>query len=172
MKNEKLVAILEGVIAIIFGILIAVVGVDTAVNVYFAILATVAGSLLLLFVFYLLIKAKKMPLGLTLLGGASLGLGIGLFTGYVNFGVLTNILIVVLLGGGSALTLYGIWFALKINPLYGVFTIALGASLVILTSVYLAVPEFQRTFWIIVGILIAVYGVFTVLYNAINYNKK
>ena len=163
-NNELVLNVLEGIIIIVLGILIAVCGIDATVNIYFGVLALVIGAAALGFSIYLLAKEGTMPLGITLLGGALVAIGVGLFTSYINLGVFISVLIIALLGIGSALTCYGVYFLIKVNKLGGLIQILVGVALVTLTIVYINVPEFVKYFWIIVGILIAVYGAFSVIF--------
>lgn len=167
-NNQKLTAILEGLIIVILGILVAVVGVGEAIDIYFGILTTVTGSLIAIFVLYLIFSGKKaIPLGLTLISGALLAIGIGLFCNYLTFAMLVNILIMIVLGAGAALIVYGIHFAIRVNFVYGIGTIVIGAIAVTLCALYLNVPDFAKAFWVIVGILIAIYGCLLVVMNVI-----
>ena len=163
-NNQLVINVLEGIIIIVLGILIAVCGIDATVNIYFGVLAVVLGAAAAGFSIYLLAKEGEMPLGITVLAGALIALGVGLFTGYISLGVFINILVIALLGVGAALVVYGVYFFVKVNKLGGLIQIIVGAALVTLTIVYINVPEFVKYFWIIVGILIAVYGAFSVIF--------
>ena len=163
-NNQLVINVLEGVIVIVLGILIAVCGIDATVNIYFGVLAVVLGTAAAVFSVYLLAKEGKMPMGITLLAGALIALGVGLFTGYISLGVFINILVIALLGIGAALVCYGVYFLAKVNKVGGLVQIIVGAALVTLTVVYITVPDFAKYFWIIVGILIAVYGAFSVIF--------
>lgn len=167
-NNQLVVNVLEGIIIIVLGILIAVCGIDTTVNIYFGVLALVIGVAAGIFAIYLLSKEGVMPLGITLLSGALIAIGIGLFANYISFGVFINLLILVLLGAGTALIVHGIYFLAKVNKLGGVIQIIVGAALVTLTALYINVPDFVKAFWIIVGILIAIYGAFSIIYAVAN----
>ena len=172
MKNEQVANILEGAIIVVLGVLIAVVGIGQAVDIYFGVLFTAVGGLLALFLLYLAIKDKLLPIGLTLISGASLAVGIALFTHYLSFAMLVNILIMVVLGIGGALMFYGLWFAVKKNVPYGVVTLVIGAGIVTLVALYLNIPDFAKAFWIIVGILVALYGALLIVYNLVNKPSK
>ena len=167
-NNQLVINVLEGIIIIVLGILIAVCGIDATVNIYFGVLAIVLGAAAAGFSIYLLVKEGAMPLGITLLSGALIALGVSLFTGYVSLGVFISILVITLLGVGAALVVYGVYFLVKVNKLGGLIQIIVGAALVALTVVYITVPDFAKYFWIIVGILIAVYGAFSVIFAIVN----
>ena len=174
MKNQQVANILEGAIIVVLGVLIAVVGIGQTVDIYFGVLFTAVGGLLALFLLYCLIKDKFLPIGLTLISGASLAVGIALFTHYISFAMLVNILIMVVLGVGSALVFYGLYLAIRKNVGYGVATMIIGAAIVTLTALYLNIPDFAKAFWIIVGILVALYGALLIVFTLVNKpsNKK
>ena len=69
------------------------------------------------------------------------------------------VLVYLLIALGGALVIYGAYSAAKINGFYGIGQIVLGAVAITIGILYLLVPEFNAVFWIIVGVLIAVYGV-------------
>ena len=83
---------------------------------------------------------------------------------------MVDVLVHLLIALGGALIIYGAYAAVKINGFYGVGQIVLGAAAVTVGVLYLLVPEFNMAFWIIVGVLIAVYGV--LLLVAALTNKK
>ena len=168
VNNEKLTAVLEGILVIVLGILIAVVGIGETVDIYFGVLALVLGAASLGLAIYLLAKKGVMPLGMTLGAGALIAVGVGLFAKYTTFAFLVNFLVLVVMGVGAALMLYGIYFLIKINKLYGILQIVVCAGLCTLTAVYMTVPDFAKVFWIIVGIFIAVYGALSVIFALVN----
>ena len=172
MKNDKLVSVIEGLIIVVLGILIAVVGIGNTVDLYFGVLFTAIGGILALFVLYLLSQKKELPLGITLMSGVSLAIGIALFTHYLSFAMLVNILVMVVLGFGSALIFYGIYFAVKKSVSYGVLTIVIGAATVTLVALYLNIPDFAKAFWIIVGILVAIYGALVIVFSLMDKKGK
>ena len=51
MKNKDLSKVIQGIIAVVVGILIAVLGIGAVMDTYLAILAIVMGSILLLLAF-------------------------------------------------------------------------------------------------------------------------
>ena len=172
MKNDKLVNVIEGLIIVVLGILIAVVGIGNTVDLYFGVLFTAIGGILALFVLYLLSQKKELPLGITLMSGVSLAIGIALFTHYLSFAMLVNILVMAVLGFGSALIFYGIYFAVKKSVPYGVLTIVIGAATVTLVALYLNIPDFAKAFWIIVGILVAIYGALVIVFSLMDKKGK
>ena len=167
-NNQIVLNVIEALITIVLGILIAVVGIGQTVDIYFGVLALVLGVSAIGLALYFLAKENVLPFGMTIVGGALIAVGCGLFANFISFAVIVNILILVVLGGGAALIAYGIYFFIKKNKVIGLIQMLIGAAVVTLTAVYINVPDFQKAFWIIVGVLIALYGAFSLVYALVN----
>ena len=172
MKKEKLVGILEAIVIIAFGIIIAVFGGGTALDLYFAIVALVAGAVLLIVNVYTLAKAKELNFALTFLSTALITIGIAILAKGLSFGVLIPLMAYLLLGLGVALILYGLFVALRKSLFYGVGQMVVGAVLATLVIIFLTVPEFAHAFWIILGVVIAVYGALLLIFTLVDKNGK
>ena len=94
-----------------------------------------------------------------MLGSILLTTGIVLFTPWISVGVLIKFLAVVVLGAGVGLIFVGIYLLSKKDKFGGAIDIIIGAVAITLSVLYITVPEFNRAFWIIIGCVIAVYGV-------------
>ena len=170
--KEKLAGILEAIVIIAFGIIIAVFGGGAALDIYFAIIALVAGAVLAVVNVYSLVKSKELVFGTTFLSTALIVIGIALLTKWLSFAILINLAVFLILGLGIALVLYGLYVvALKKNLFYGVGQIVVGAILAILAIIFLAVPEFRTAFWILIGVVVAVYGVLLLLTTLLSKKK-
>ncbi len=167
MNNEKLQAVFEGIFLIIFGILIAVCGIDTTVNIYFGVVFTVVGACALVLAIALMIKKAPIAAPVFFLAGIGLSVGICLFTEWVSFSALVPLLVAVILGAGAGLMAHGLYVAIKVNPVYGIGELVIGAAIVALAVVYMTVPDFRKVFWIIAGILLAISGAFSVVFALI-----
>ena len=172
MKKEKLVGILEAIVIIAFGIIIAVFGGGTALDLYFAIVALVAGAVLLIVNVYTLVKAKELNFALTFLSAALITIGIAILAKGLSFAVLIPLMAYLLLGLGAALILYGLFVALRKSLFYGVGQMVVGAVLATLVIIFLTVPEFAHAFWIILGVVIAVYGALLLIFTLVDKNGK
>ena len=170
--KEKLAGILEAIVIIAFGIIIAVFGGGAALYIYFAIIPLVAGAVLAVVNVYSLVKSKELVFGTTFLSTALIVIGIALLTKWLSFAILINLAVFLILGLGIALVLYGLYVvALKKNLFYGVGQIVVGAILAILAIIFLAVPEFRTAFWILIGVVVAVYGVLLLLTTLLSKKK-
>lgn len=171
MKNIDITKVISGIVAIVVGILIAVLGIGDVMNTYLAILAIVGGSALLILSCYTLYTQKLLPLSPLAIGGALIAIGVGVFTNYISFEILIWILVFSLFGVGSALVVFGIYVLIKRNKALGIGFIVIGGGLIALAACYLAFVDFRKVFWIIVGILIAVSGALDVVYALLEKKK-
>ena len=171
--KEKILQIIEGLIIIALGVIIAVFGGGTTLNIYFGIVAMVGGVALTVLNIVTLVKAKVLDFGATFLGSALIVVAIGLFAGYLLFDVLINLVVLLFMGLGIALILYGLYSMLmKKDMLAGICQIIIGAAAIVLSILYLAVEDFRAIFWIIVGVVVAVYGVLIIVSAFIGKKKK
>ena len=170
--KEKLAGILEAVVIIAFGIIIAVCGGGTALDLYFAIVALVAGVILLMVNVYTLVKAKELSFALTFLSCALITVGVALLAQKLSFGVLIPLMAFLLLGLGIALVIYGLFVAVRKSLFYGVGQMVIGAVLATLVIIFLTVPEFAQAFWIIVGIVVALYGALLLIFTFVGKPEK
>ncbi len=169
MENKKLISILEAVGTIAFGILVAIFGFRTF-DYYFGIVFLVASFAALVAIIVGLVKYRTLAFGLCLVFSATLVFGITIITRYLSLGYLLYVLVLLFIAFGGALMFFGIYTAAKTNLFYGIGQIVVGALSVTVGVLFLTVPAFNQAFWIIVGILIAIYGVFY-LVSALT-NKK
>lgn len=172
MKKEKLVGILEAIVIIAFGIIIAVFGGGTALDLYFAIVALVAGAVLLIVNVYTLVKVKELNFALTFLSTALITIGVAILAKGLSFAVLIPLMAYLLLGLGAALILYGLFVALRKSLFYGIGQMVVGAILATLVIIFLTVPEFAHAFWIILGVVIAVYGALLLIFTLVDKTGK
>ena len=161
MKNtNKIVNIIEAIVIIVLGVIIAIFGGGTALDIYFGIVAIVGGVALAAIAVYTLAKTKDLQFGTTFLSIALITVAITLFVNALSFGVLIGLLVYIMLALGITLVLYGIYTAVALKGIIpGVAQIVIGAAIIVLTVLFLTVEDFRTVFWIITGILVAVYGV-------------
>ena len=160
-KNKKLVRILEGVLTIAVGVLIAIFGVQTVLDIYFGATFTVVGVFFFIFAIISLAKVGKVGFSELLLGSIFLGVGLCLLIPQypLSMGILITLFVIVVIATGFALLLYGAYAMVKIHVGYGIVQMFLGAVAMTMGILYLTVPGFASAFWVVVGILIALYGI-------------
>ena len=167
MKKDKLTTMLSALLIIVLGVLVAIFGAAAVLNLYFGIAACVAGACLLAFSIVLMIRKELVP-PLGVVGGAALvAIGVGLIVGKIDAGVLIGLLVFAVLGGGAGLLCYGIYLLTKKATNLGILDLIVGVAALTLAILYLAVAGFAQAFWIIVGILIAIYGVSQIVIAAL-----
>lgn len=161
--NKKLLAIVEGALFIALGVLICVFGGVQTLSMYFGILFIVAGAGALIFDLVVCCKTKLLNFGLTFIGAATLALGIALLLHVELFDTFVYVIMVLSIAAGCSIVAFGIWTLTKKLVYTGIGQIVLGAALAALAIVYIKVPSFHQVFWIIVGVLVALYGLLTLL---------
>ena len=163
MTNKKFIAILEGIVILVLGILIAVLGVNDVMNNYIAIVFIIIGTCLVFFSGYLLFRRQPLPFAPLALGAALITIAIGVFVGYVNFAMLINII-------HFALT--GIFTAVKYNGPYGMAQSLMGGAIFALCLCYYFIADFKGPFWVIVGIVIAIIGGLSIIFAIFDKKNK
>ena len=161
--SKKLLAILEGAATIVLGVLVAVFGGQAVLNLYFGILFLVAGAGVLAFVIAGLARTKIVLFPPLFIAVALIFAGSFMLVGYLSFGLFVDLLVVLLVAAGFALALYGVYTLVKLNLFQGVGQIVVGGALATFGLCYIYIFEFRLYFWIIVGCLIAVYGLIYLL---------
>lgn len=170
--NKKLLGVIEGALVIALGVLIAIFGGQEVMDIYFGVVFIVAGAGLLTFAIVGLVKTKVLSFAITFFAFAALLLGIFLVARYYSFGYLVYTLILLIIAAGGALIFKGVYTIVKYSVIYGIGQIVVGAAAITLGILYLTVPEFYTVFWIIVGVLVALYGVVMVVGALVNKEDK
>ena len=167
MKKDKLSKVLTFAVVIALGILIAIFGTD-AIDIYLGIVACIAGVVVLVDAIYLITRKEEVPVTPFVLACVLLAVGISLFPHYISFGVLVRFIVVVILGLGAGLLGYGIYLLSKKQTSTGILNVVVGVVAITLAILYMAIPDFAKVFWIIVGVVIAVYGLLGLVFTIIN----
>ncbi len=162
MKKEKLFQILSGAILVALGVLIAIFQIG-ALDLYFGIIAIIGGAVLLAYGIYLLIKKSGINGSAVILACVLLALGITLVIHFVSFGALIPLILTLLIGGGAGLVLVGVYAIAKKDTFGGLVNIIIGVAAITLSVLYIAVEGFRDAFWIIIGVLVAIYGVLEIV---------
>ena len=166
MKKEKLSKVLTCAVLIVLGILIAIFGVG-AIDIYLGVVACVAAVVVLADTIFLISRKEKLVASPFVLSLVLLAIGITLFVHWISFAAIVNFLVVVILGTGAGLLCYGIYLLARKENSNGLLNIVMGVVAVVLAILYMAVPDFGKVFWIIVGVVIAVYGLLGLVFTLI-----
>lgn len=173
MKNkDKLVGIIQGILFIVFGILVAINGGASAMDTYLGIVGVVSGALLIILAIVSLAKTKQLPFGVLAVGGIALTIGGALLAQDLTFATIIWILLFALMGLGGALIVYGIYAIVKGAAVVGIGQAIIGAAFIVLPLCYIHVDGFQKAFWITVGIVMIVYGALIIVSEFVNVKKK
>lgn len=169
--KEKYAKIIVPIVIIVVGIIIAICGAG-ALDLYFGIGALAAGIILAIVNIVTLAKEKSLLFSSLFFSTALIVVGIAFLIGQLSFGPLITLVAYLILGLGAALVLYGLCtIFLTKKTAFGVIQIVVGLAIIALVIVFLNVPEFNKAFWIVTGILIAVYGAFELVLALTNKKK-
>ena len=163
--SEKNKTLFSGIFLIVLGVLIAIFGGQTVLDIYFGIVALVSGLCLIAFGIYAMSKKQPVPSTSLIFGSVLTAVGITLFTDFLSVGVLINFLVIVVLGAGVGILCYGVYLLSKKQTTPGLMNLVLGLVAIVVSVLYIAIPDFRKAFWIIVGILIALYGLVEFIYG-------
>ena len=168
MKKDKLSKILTFAVVIALGILIAIFHTD-AIDIYFGIIACMSGVVILVDAIYLITKKQEVPVAPFVISCVLLAIGITLFTHYITFNMLVKFIVVVILGLGVGLLGYGIYLFTKKEVSTGILNVVMGVVAATLAILFIAnVNNIENVFWIIVGVVVAVYGLLGLVFTIVN----
>lgn len=163
MSNDKNTQLINGVIFLVIGVLIAIFGGQAVLDIYFAIVALVGAIVLLSFAIYQMAKKTYLNVTFLIVGTILLAISIGLFTHYLSLGAIISFLVVAILGAGAGLLCLGIYLLAKKCTFDGLLNTIIGVCAIILAALYIGVADFRTAFWIVIGILIAIYGMLLIV---------
>lgn len=169
--DKKIMTIVEGAALIVLGILLAIFGGQAVLDFYFGIIFVVAGALFIAVCIIGLLKTKELIFGFVFAAVAFMLFGIFLLTKRYTFDAFVYAIILLIVGGGLALVLYGVYTLIRYSLFVGVGQIVVGAVVATLGFCYIFIHEFYTAFWIIAGIIVALYGVFYLLGAFFNFGK-
>lgn len=166
--NKKIVAIIEGALLITIGVLVAVFGGKDVMDVVYGVLFIIAGVSLSCLACMTMVKTKVLPLGVTFGALASLFFGICLVAKNLGGASVYPVFfyaMFALVGLGGALILKGLHVIIAKKIVFtGIGQIVIGAGITTVAILFLFGPEgFKEVFWIVLGVLIAVGGLYTCL---------
>ena len=154
--DSKITTIVKGAIIIALGVLVAIFGGAAVADTYFGVVFLVVGLAMIALGVVAIAKKLPFPVATVVSGAVLVLLSIGLFTSNLSF-------VWIIMGAGAGLILTGIYFTIRGAIFNGVGQIIIGLVAIILGVLFITVPEFRQAFWIIVGILIAVYGLLVLI---------
>lgn len=170
--DNKISTIIQGAAIIALGVLIAIFGGAAVADVYFGVAFLVMGLALLILGAISIGKKLPLPVGYVVLGAVLCTLAVALFAKQLTFGIFIQILVWVIMGVGVGLLLTGTYFLAKKKTLFGIGQLVIGALCILLSALYIAIPDFRTAFWIVVGIVIALYGLLVLIFALTDKKKK
>ena len=163
--------IIQYVLLIVVGILIACSVISQDIIKYLVGLALVVYGAFLLFSSVYNTKCFVLPLGVA--GGVLLGVGIATMCDYVQLvQILQRIIYVALIVIGGLLILDSvIKFVLHKNNA-GIFELIIGAIVLTVGILFVAIAEMQEYCWIAFGVVLAIYGLYNLILMLIALSRK
>ena len=163
--SKKLMSILIGAGVVALGVLIMLAGIIShyVLNVVIAVLLMVGGAGCLAFGVYGLIKDKKLEFNVCLGAFAGIWLGLILILEYLDIFSIVGLVFLVVPAVGLAMLVHGIYMICKKETVPGVIKAVIGAVAATVGILYVFVPSFQDIFWIIAGVLVALFGVYLIV---------
>ena len=156
--DSKIASIVRGAIIIALGVLVAIYGAAAVADTYFAVVFLIVGIASLLLAGVSVARKLPLPVMYVILGAILIAIAIGLFTNQLSFGVFISLAVFIIMGAGAGLMISSIYFLAKKQTPLGIAQLVCGAVCVLLAGLYIGLPDFRKAFWIIVGIVIALYG--------------
>ena len=166
MKNKLIRQIISGIVCIILGVLIAIYG-PKAIDTYLGIIFCVLGASLLGFQAIVWYKKLEMSPVDVLYGAVLLTVGVFLFTDWLSVAGFINFIVVIVVGLGAGLLMYGIHLLTKKEKFSGFLDTLLGVVALVIAILYLTVEKFRDIFWIIFGVVFAAYGLLVIITSLI-----
>ena len=162
MNKKMIKQIVSGLVCVVLGVLIAIYG-TKAVDTYLGIIGCVIGASLLGFEAIVAYKKIEVNPVALLYGATLLTVGIFLFTDVLTVTNLFNFIVVIVVGVGAGLLLYGIYLFTKREKFTGFVDTLLGVVALVISILYITVEKFREIFWIIFGVVFAAYGLLLVI---------
>lgn len=162
--NEKIKSAVSAALIIALGFVVVFCGGGAALDLYLGIVLTALGAIALCLAIFVLAKTKALLFSTLFTASALLTVGIVLLLEKFSFAGIIWLLVYILLAFGAALVVFGLYTIICAkNLVNGLVQVLVGAAIVTLSLLFLLVPEFRDVFWIIVGILIIIYGILSLI---------
>ena len=164
--SKKLTGILTGVAVAAFGLLLLLTSILDSldvVNVIFGVVLMLLGAACVALAVLGLVKEKKLEFKLCLGATAGLFLGLMVILNQLNIFAIFALLVYAVPPVGLALLAHGIFMICKKETVPGLIKAGVGVAATVIGMLYLFVESFQQVFWIIVAILLLVYGAYMIV---------
>lgn len=160
LSKTRALRIIQSVVMIIVGILIACSIVDEQiVNIILGVALLALG---LYWLFQAVYETKSFISPGALIGGIFVGIGVSALAKAINLNqILTSIVSIIIAVVGALLIIEGIIKLIQHKDTVGIISLVLGVIALVLGICLLAIPDFSTYCLLIFGIFLAVYGVYT-----------
>ena len=170
---KKVAAILNGLIVITLGLVVAIAGAGQAFDLALGIVLLVDAAILLAEMGLILRATKILPVAHTVAFALFFVFGLALVAGWFGMGgFLLALLIWGIIAVGGALVLLGTWTIVKGLVFTGIGQIVVGAVAMTLAILTMKVPGMYQAFNIILGVIVTGYGLLLLVMALTGLGKK
>lgn len=171
MSKQKALKIAQAIITIVVGILIACSIVNESILKYL-----VGGAIALYGVFMLVKSAydtKSLVFISGIVGAVLLGIGVSILASYLNFiDFVGKSIMVAIATIGSLFILDSIIQLCLKHQNRGITELVIGCVLLALGLCLILIPDFAHYLWVIFGVLLAIFGVYSLVIELVKLSKK
>ena len=158
---KKIADILNGVIVLALGLVIAIAGAGAAFDLALGIVLLVDAAIMLAEIGLILggTKTKILPIAHVIAFALFFVFGLALVANWLSLGgVLLALLVWGIVAVGGALVIIGVWTICKKLLFTGIGEVVVGAAAITLAILAMKVPGMWTAFNIILGVIVAGYG--------------
>lgn len=162
MSKQKTIQIIQSVLAIIVGILVACSIINSNILNY------ILASAILLYGIFLLFKAIYEDGTLIYLSGIAsavlIGISVSIFASYINaIDIIGRVIMVSVASIGGMILISSIVSFVKKQVNIGITKLVVGSILLALGLILILIPEVGAYTWCIFGVLVAIFGVYELI---------
>ncbi|MDY4857638.1 MAG: hypothetical protein SO232_03270 [Candidatus Onthovivens sp.] len=172
MKKQSVYQIVESILLIIVGVLIACSIIQQSILEYLLATAILVFGLFLVVRSLLLTRSITLLLPLGILGAVLVGLGIAIFAKYMTpVAILIQIIIVAITTIGALFIVDSLIRFVRKNYNVAIAELVIGLILLAFGLMFILWDDFRTYLWVIFGVLLAIYGVYCLIITLIKLKK-
>lgn len=172
MKKQSVYQIVESILLIIVGVLIACSIIEQNILEYLLATAITLFGLFLVIRSLLATKTITFLLPLGILGAVLVGLGVAIFAKYITpVAILIQVIIIAITTIGAIFIVDSLIRFVKRNYNVAVAELVIGLILLAFGLMFILWDDFKTYLWVIFGVLLAIYGVYCLIITLIKLKK-
>ena len=171
LTKENYRSLIQGAAYVLLGILLAVFGGANVIDKYFGIMLLIGGAILVAAFTINASQDKDTKADPLVFAGACIVLGIAFLSNTFTFQIIIDLLAYIILGGGCGLLVYGLYKLIMKSTTEGIFLTVFSALVTLLAALFIWVSGFQKAFWILIGIVVILAGLYLILNQFFDLDK-